>query len=272
MAVEPARTWRPAVTEPWRTRRRPATPRETSQANTMLDPLRMPCPTQKMRSATASETRRTASRAASAACRQLAEAATLAEAAARCASAARSRAAATVGSWRSLRPVAQAPSRSSATRSRTRAARRGRNWTTISSRRSSSAARSRCRPAERLAREATRALGALDSATAPVPDGRAGPVPGSGMGPGRGGGSVEARRSWAARWAAIGVARSGGAGRPARLTATARPSATRARRCARRRRGSVASRPMARPVARTLARAAAGAVGRSARRRERPGS
>ena len=82
--------------------------------------------------------------------------------------------------------MAQAPSRPSATRSRILAARRGRNWTTISSSHSSSAARSRCRPAERLALEATRArgLGTLDAATAPVPDGRVA-APSSGAEPAR---------------------------------------------------------------------------------------
>ena len=49
----------------------------------MLDPLRMPWAAQPIRSATASEASRTASRAASTAWRQLAEAATLATAAAR---------------------------------------------------------------------------------------------------------------------------------------------------------------------------------------------
>ena len=261
VAADPVRTWRPAVAEPWRRRCRPATARETSQATSMLDPLRMPWAAQPIRSATASEASRTASRAASTAWRQLAEAATRAAAAARWASAAWERAAATAGSWGSLRPVAHAPSRSSAARSRILAARRGRKWTTISSRRSSSAARSRSHPPDRRAREATRP-GARDAA----------PAPGGGAGVGRGGGSVEARRSWAARWAASGVASRGGAGLPDRWAATARPSATRARRWARRRRGSVTSSPNARPAALTLARAAEGAVGRSARRRGRAGS
>jgi hypothetical protein len=252
-----------------------ATATETSQATTMLEPPRTPCQIQPIRSARASESSREASRAASPAWRQLAEAATLAAAAARWTSAARSRAAATAGSWGSLRPVAQAPRRSSAARSRILAARRGRKWTTISSSRSSSAARSRWRGAERLAREATgaRAWGVCGSAAVPDPGGWVAVVaPAVGRAWGRGGASVEARRSWAARWAARGVASMGGAGRPVRWSATARPRAMRARRWARRRRGSLAHRPMARPAARTAAAAAAGAVGRSARRRGGAGS